>query len=112
MGKSEALHEITLLGIALVFRGTQVIIAGVPFFHKETGCTLTLMATRVTRVPIWRTKELLIVRPRALVTKGICLKNLGSQSSAKVFNDHLNILFKWSKTKVAKLISTPELRGG
>jgi len=53
-----------------------------------------------------------MVRPRALVTKGICLKNPGSQSSAKVFNDHLNILFKWSKTKVAKLISTPELLGG
>ena len=56
-----------------------------------------------------------MVRPRALVTKGICLKNPGSQSLAKVFIDHLNIfniLFKWAKTKVAKVISTPELLGG
>jgi len=53
-----------------------------------------------------------MVTPQALVTKGVCLKNPGSQFSAKVFNDHLNILFKWSKTKVAKLISTPELLGG
>ena len=56
-----------------------------------------------------------MVRPRALVTKGICLEKPGISSLAKVLIDHLNIvniLFKWSKTKVAKLISTPELLGG
>ena len=44
--------------------------------------------------------------------KGDLFEKPGISSLAKVFIDHLNILFKWSKTKVAKLISTPELLGG